>query len=88
MRRTLPSILLLAANLAARTVLAQTGNIDPAQRHAWTENAGWVSFRPAYGGVTVLPTYLTGFAWQESVGWVKLGSNAGRTGTRPRRTGA
>jgi hypothetical protein len=56
---------------------AQTGNIDPAERHAWAENAGWLDFRPAYGGVTVLPTHVTGYAWQESVGWVKLGSDAG-----------
>ena len=56
---------------------AQTGNIDPAERHAWAEKAGWLDFRPSYGGVTVLPTHLTGYAWQESVGWVKLGSDAG-----------
>lgn len=77
MRRTFLSILLLAADLLATTVQAQTGNIDPSQRHAWAENAGWLDFRPAFGGVTVLPTYLSGYAWQENAGWVKLGVNAG-----------
>lgn len=75
--RSFPAFVVLAAALHSSTVLGQTGNIDPAQRHAWAENAGWLDFRPAFGGVMVLPTHLTGFAWQESVGWVKLGADAG-----------
>ncbi len=77
MRRSLASSLLLAGLVAAPVLQAQTGNIDPAQRHVWAENAGWLDFRPAYGGVTVLPTFLTGYAWHENAGWVKLGVDAG-----------
>ena len=57
--------------------LAQSGNINPSQHEAWMENAGWLDFSPAGGGVTVGPTFLAGYAWSESAGWVKLGSSGG-----------
>jgi hypothetical protein len=75
MTRTLARTVLLAVLLAASVLQAQPGNIDPSQRHAWAENAGWLDFRPAFGGVTVLPTYLSGYAWSEAAGWVKLGAD-------------
>ena len=33
-----------------------------------------MNFRPFFGGVTVYPDHLEGYAWAENVGWVKLGS--------------
>ncbi len=63
--------------LAPAVAFAQVGNIDPAEKSAWAENAGWLDFRPVFGGVTVGGTYLSGYAWSENAGWVKLGSNAG-----------
>ena len=53
------------------------GNIDNTYKYAWSENTGWQNFRPAYGGVTVANTYLSGYAWSENIGWVKLGSGTG-----------
>ncbi len=77
MNRCLLTSLAVAIVALAPSLEAQTGNIDPNERHAWAENAGWLDFRPVFGGVTVLPTHLTGYAWHEGTGWVKLGSNAG-----------
>ena len=53
------------------------GNIDTSNKYAWSENAGWLNYRPTNGGVTVHGTYLSGYAWAENIGWVKLGSGTG-----------
>lgn len=57
------------------------GNIDPTNKTAWAENAGWVNLAPTYGGVTVyydgLGGHLSGYAWAENVGWIKLGHSSG-----------
>ena len=71
-----PMALLLLA-LWPAVAAAQSGNISPSQRYAWSENGGWIDFSPTGGGVTVGPTFLSGFAWCESAGWVKLGSGGG-----------
>ncbi len=58
-----------------KTVLAigpTTGNIDPANNYAWSENAGWIDFRPGFGGVNVADSALTGYAWGENIGWVSM----------------
>lgn len=65
------------AALLASAAWAATGNIDPAQKFAWSENAGWINFAPMDGGVSVQPSYLSGYAWCETAGWVKLGAGAG-----------
>jgi hypothetical protein len=58
-----------------------TGNIDPTNKHAWTENTGWANFTPTNGGVIIhydgTCGYLTGYAWGENIGWIKLGDNSG-----------
>jgi hypothetical protein len=56
---------------------ADEGNISLIDKYAWSENAGWLNFRPANGGVTIYPDHLEGYAWAENVGWVKLGSHSG-----------
>lgn len=56
---------------------ADEGNIDTTFKYAWSENSGWGNFRPTNGGVTVRPTYLSGYAWLENIGWIKLGSGTG-----------
>ena len=54
------------------------GDIDPAHKHAWGGNVGWVNFAPAHGGVTVVAkSHLSGYAWAENIGWVKLGADSG-----------
>ncbi|QTA80025.1 Uncharacterized protein dnl_23110 [Desulfonema limicola] len=58
-------------------VSASTGNIDAADKYAWSENAGWTNFRPIDGGVTVYSDHLEGYAWSECLGWIKLGSSTG-----------
>ena len=57
MKRTLARILHLAHVTAVAVLVlgvasplqAQTGNIDPTQRHSWGENAGWLDLRPLFG---------------------------------------
>jgi len=57
------------------------GNIDPTNKYAWAENAGWVNAAPTNGGLTVhfdgSSGYLTGFAWGENIGWIKVGDHTG-----------
>ena len=56
--------------------MAGAQNIDPdddGSRYAYSENVGWVNFRPSTGaGVMVSDDGLTGFAWGENVGWINL----------------
>ncbi|MFA7173163.1 MAG: hypothetical protein WC340_07070 [Kiritimatiellia bacterium] len=55
-------------------------NIDPLERHVWSENAGWIDFAPTNGvGGAMVQTngWLEGFAWSENIGWIKLGSANG-----------
>jgi len=54
----------------------QSGLISDTNKHAWSENSGWLNFKPADGGVTVYDTYLAGYVWAANVGWIKLGSTA------------
>jgi len=58
-----------------------TGNMDPTNKNAWTENTGWANAAPTNGGVTLhfdgTSGYLTGLAWGENIGWIKLGAEAG-----------
>jgi len=61
----------LVAVLAGSMAWAN-GNIDPAEKFAWAENAGWINLAPADGGVTVASSGLSGYAWAENVGWIKL----------------
>jgi len=49
------------------------GNIDPDDKFAYGENAGWLNFEPIEGpGVTVTDTEVTGYAWSENIGWINL----------------
>ena len=62
---------------ASHSAVAAEGNISNTEKYAWSENAGWLNFRPADGGVTVHDTYLSGYAWAENLGWIKLGADSG-----------
>ena len=73
-RSRLVPLLVLAAAAAAG---AQSGNISSTDKYAWSENGGWLNFRPTGGGVTVFVDHLEGYAWAENVGWIKLGSHTG-----------
>jgi uncharacterized repeat protein (TIGR02543 family) len=63
------------------THVAAQGNIDPANKFAWSENAGWNNFAPTHGGVAVHLNgsngYLSGYVWSENIGWIKLGTGTG-----------
>ncbi len=53
-------------------------NISETDKHAWSENAGWLDFRPGnFVGVTVYESYLKGYVWAENIGWIKLGVESG-----------
>ena len=62
---------------ALQPARAAEGTISDTDKWAWSENAGWINFRPIHGGVTVLDTCLTGYAWAENIGWIKLGNDSG-----------
>ncbi len=37
----------------------------------WSENAGWINFKPTNGGVTIDSSgNFSGYAWGENVGWI------------------
>ncbi len=46
--------------------------IDATLRYAWSENIGWIDFKPSGGGVTVSDTALMGYAYGENIGWISL----------------
>lgn len=69
--------IIAAVVLLAGIVMAAMGNISDTDKYAWSENGGWINFRPTDGGVTVFDTYLSGYAWAENIGWIKLGADAG-----------
>jgi hypothetical protein len=69
--------LFLSALSGIYPALADEGNISKTDKYAWSENTGWINFRPAYGGVTVHDTYLSGYAWSANIGWIKLGNDSG-----------
>lgn len=72
-RRTTNGLVVGLAVLLAAAVVWAEGNIDPAQKFAWSENAGWVNFAPTNGGVTVTAGQgLSGYAWAENLGWIQL----------------
>ncbi|GAK55384.1 secreted protein [Candidatus Vecturithrix granuli] len=64
----------IALCLFGLPALADEGNISATDKYAWSENAGWLNFRPTHGGVTVYPDHLEGYAWAENIGWVRLGA--------------
>lgn len=75
--------LFLSAALGA-PALAQPSNIDPAHKHAWAGNLGYLDCRDADSGaqgVVVHLSYLSGYAWLGNAGWVRMGTPSGPTGT-------
>ena len=69
--------MLLCAVVAGAALAAS--NMDPTNKFAWAENAGWLDFGPTNGGGVVvtnvgLNNYLSGYAWAENVGWISLGA--------------
>jgi len=57
------------------------GTIDPNNKYAWAENAGWNNFASTHGGVTGIVAeeggYLSGYVWGENIGWLALGDETG-----------
>lgn len=73
---------LVVACLAGTCTWADVSvGIDPTNKHAWTENAGWANFAPTNGGVAVqfdgTSGYLAGYAWGENIGWIVMGTGGG-----------
>ncbi len=51
-------------------------SIDPVYKFAWSENAGWLNWRDADGGVAgvvVHGGFVSGFIWGENLGWINVG---------------
>lgn len=45
---------------------------------AWSENAGWINFRPQHGGVSIdtITGKFDGYAWGENIGWISFGDDS------------
>ena len=63
---------------------ARAGNsgTDPARKHAWAENIGWLNAAPTNARTATVrfdgdSGWLAGYVWSGNVGWIKLGSEAG-----------
>ncbi len=63
--------------LAPSYLLAQPSTVDPDNKFAWAENAGWINWSPAgippADAVQIELDYLQGFVWSENLGWINLG---------------
>jgi len=57
------------------TTYAFSSNIDHQEKYAWSENIGWINFRPDNNGLTIYDNYIKGYFWSENIGWVLAGSN-------------
>lgn len=80
--RTLHISALVLVCWAGPTLWAEISiGIDPTNKTAWTENAGWANFTQAGGGVMVhfdgSAGFLTGYAWGENIGWISFGAYDG-----------
>ncbi|MBF0439762.1 MAG: tandem-95 repeat protein, partial [Magnetococcales bacterium] len=72
---TFQLVWLLLVLLSPLELTAATYGISSTNKYAWSENGGWVNFRPTQGGVTILPDHLAGYAWGENIGWIALGAD-------------
>jgi hypothetical protein len=75
--RVVYSLLAALAAIGLVQVVEADGNIDLVSKWAWSTNAGWINFNPAFGGVTVCADHLEGYAWGENIGWIRLGTFSG-----------
>jgi hypothetical protein len=84
MKRIFFSGSILLSSLPTLAAMAETSNIEPNHKSAWSKDAGWIDFRPKqYGGVKVCADHLEGFAWGENIGWIKLGIHQSENGCDP-----
>ena len=77
--------ILTFALIAAAPAMAQSTNIDVANKHSWGENIGWMNWRDAgepagAEGVVVRSGFLSGYIWCENIGWVRVGGAAPANG--------
>lgn len=78
----LKSLMVAAFFAAAMAARGGDTGVDPAEKHAWGENVGWVNAGPTNQGVTVhyyegTGGWLSGHAWGENIGWISMGSAGG-----------
>lgn len=72
---------LLTVLALSGAVAADTGT-DPAHKHAWGENVGWVNAGPTNHEMTVHYDegnggWLSGYVWGENIGWIVMGGAEG-----------
>ena len=70
-----PTLITMSGNKNVTAVF--TSNISDSDRWAWSENAGWIDFKPTGGGMAVAGDGLSGYAWAENIGWMRLGGDNG-----------
>jgi hypothetical protein len=83
MRASSFALLLLGAAALERAAVGGGLLVETSatNKHAWSENAGWINFKSAHAPAQLhydgSNSYLSGYAWAERLGWVKLGGGAG-----------
>ena len=73
-RRTTAAARLAAALLVATSTLSPAADFADSAQYAWSENAGWLNLKDAYGGAKFYDDHLEGYVWHENLGWIRLGT--------------
>ncbi|MCC6230849.1 MAG: hypothetical protein IT432_16685 [Phycisphaerales bacterium] len=78
------TIVVLLAAAAAPAALAQQ-HVSPANKYAWSENAGWLNFADAGSptgsqSVLIATSFLSGYVWGENIGWINMGDGTPANG--------
>ncbi|MBN8598329.1 MAG: hypothetical protein J0L78_11710 [Planctomycetes bacterium] len=77
-----PSLSGILVSIAFAACASAQSNISSTDKFCWSENAGFINWRDAnggMGGVLVMKEsgLLQGFAWCENTGYINMGSGAG-----------
>lgn len=65
----------LSANFAFASIT--NGTIDPVDKYAWSEKAGWLNFNCPSCDIHITDASLTGYIWSENYGWINLNPSTG-----------
>ncbi len=70
--KILSVVILVGVVLLPSFAYADTSNIIPAHKYAWSDVGGYVNFAPTKSPVYVSDSGLTGYAWSANDGWINL----------------
>jgi hypothetical protein len=75
------SLVAVSVLLAAVDPVLAESTIDPARKHAYGANSGWINMRGnTTRGVVIGSSFLSGFAWSANCGWISFGDGTPENG--------